>query len=258
MMGNPVAVFKVVILCLVSVVLSACKEESLIGTLEVNEAFTFVDSEQVTQSVSQGSYTAYLKQEYPGANQKQEQYRLTLVEKNKPAPETQIIRIPIKLLGPIQWISEGGEAGYPFAKTEAKEPAAFTGSAYVPAHRLNQPFNLELTATYRDYTEKVSTKKDCQVSVASLKSDVGFEHHYYYDGFFLRPYPVRGPVHSMSLEFSARPSYKKVRYTEAGQEYAYGLILKALETQKPLAVGNAKLRVPRERSKVREFTCRPM
>ncbi|MCB1662374.1 MAG: hypothetical protein H6995_10355 [Pseudomonadales bacterium] len=245
---------QIIFFLLMPFLLIACKDESLIGSLEVIENFTYIDAEQVARSVTQGNYTVYLKPEKASVSQ----YRLTLVEKNKSDADTQIIRIPIQAPESIKWVAADGQTINLTSTDTVEQLVAISGSAYVPAHALKQPFNLELSAASRDYKEKLTTKKDCKVSVASLESDVGFGYHYYFDGFFLRPYAVSGPMHSMSLEFRAKPSYKKVSYTEAGKEYEYGVILKEMETQKVIARGNAILRVPKARSKVREFTCRPI
>ncbi len=243
---------------LVTLLLVGCKEQTLIGELTVSEGFRYTDSQQVSQQVDPGRYTAYLKPQPGTAAGQDNGYRFTLVENGKPPAATRVLHIPVYIPGTLAWRNPDGKDAYPLLATPPAELAEFSGSAYLPAGQFNQPFNLQFSVVHHEYGEKMSVKRDCKVSVAAFDSDVGFEHYYYFDGRSFQPGRVRGPVQSLSLKFTERPSYKKISYSESGREFVYGLQLKAPETQQLLAAGNATLRVPLHRSQIRESGCRPV
>lgn len=261
-MNHYVSVKNLLVALLLPLLLAACNEETLIGNLEVERRIYYFDSQQNQQAVPAGKYTAYLKLQSSPAEAGHLRFRLTLVGGDPAGEKSAVIHIPVVVPSGLQWSDENGRPINLPAAEDTGEPPALTGSLLLPADRYNQPFQLRLAATHREYKEKVELKEDCKRSVASLNSDVGFEHHYYFDGRSLWRGPAYGPVHSMSLNFSSRSSYKKIRYSETGKEFEYRVTLQAPEIPEPnmpeiVAQGAVKLRVPHERTDIREFACRP-
>ena len=261
-MNRHVYVKNLLVALLLPFLLTACNEETLIGNFQVERQIYYFDSQQNIQAVPAGKYTAYLKLQSSPTEAAYLHYRLTLVGGDPEGEKSAIIHIPVVVPSGLQWSDENGRSVNLLAAEDTGEPLALTGSLLLPADRYNQPFQLRLAATHREYKEKVELKEDCKRSVASLNSDVGFEHHYYFDGRSLWQGPAYGPVHTMSLNFSSRSSYKKIRYSETGREFEYRVTLQSPEPPEPnmpeiVAQGAAKLRVPHERSDIREFACRP-